>query len=175
MTSSQLRSSKVLTLGGVAYRLCAQPAAPGLPYVRQGSQSVVYQLVANSGDAGQPDRRALKVFSPRFRHARLQTAAAELDRLADLPGLQVCQRTVLTPGCHGALLRASPELTYAIVMPWVDGPSWEEVVLRQDPLSVHDTLRLSRGLAHVLRAMEQRGVAHCDVSGANVMLPALAG
>ena len=49
-----------LSIDGAAYRVTEHPNAPGMPFGQEGRQAVVYQLAA--GD----DRRALKVFKPRF-------------------------------------------------------------------------------------------------------------
>jgi cytoskeletal protein RodZ len=188
-----------LIIENVAYRIAEHPAAPGLPYGQEGRTAVVYclDLTPTPRPDGQPPsplpvgegrgvppaaaggdvRSALKVFKPRYRLPALVSLAQKLQAFADLPGLRVCRRTVLTPQRHAALLRQYPDLTYAVLMPWIEGPTWMEVVLRteQSPngFSPERSLILARGLAEILAEMEQRGIAHCDLSGPNVLLPAL--
>ena len=157
-----------LTINGTTYRTTEHPAAPGVPYGQEGRQAIVYQLTADD-DA----RRALKVFKPRYRLPALVSLAGKLKRFADLPGLSVCRRTVLSPQRHGDLLGQYPDLTYGVLMPWVEGPTWMEVLLEKRELSPAQSLTLARSLTETLAAMEERGVAHCDLSGPNVLLPAL--
>src|SRR4051794_34025214 len=93
-----------LTVGETTYTIAEPPAAPGMPYGQEGRAAVVYQLLSGQ------QRRALKVFKPRFRVPALVSLAARLASFADLPGLSVCVRTVLTPQQHQALLRDNPDL-----------------------------------------------------------------
>jgi len=164
-----------LTVDGTAYHIAEHPAAPGIPYGQEGRQAIVFQLVAESGE-----KKALKVFKPRYRFPGLVSLAEQIAPYAGLPGLQVCQRKVLSARRHGALLRQHPDLTYAVLMPWVEGPTWMEVLLRRgdpawSPLTPEQSLALARALAGVLAAMEEQRLAHGDLSGPNVLLPAVAG
>jgi formylglycine-generating enzyme required for sulfatase activity len=157
-----------LEIDGTAFRIAEHPAAPGLPYGQEGRQAVVYQLLAGR------ECHALKVFKPRYRLPALVYLGEQLEQYADLPGLAVCRRTVLSPLRHGEVLRQYPDLIYAVLMPWIEGPTWMQVVLERRELTPDQSLDLARDLAHVLATMEERSVAHCDLSGPNVMLPALA-
>jgi hypothetical protein len=163
-----------LTLNNVTYRIAEHPAAPGIPYGQEGRAGIVYQLLPADRSAGfQP--AALKVFRARFRTPALVSQAEKLAAFADLPGLTVCRRTVLTPTRHADLLRREPDLTYAVLMPWIEGPTWVEVMLEKRPLTPQQALDLARAFAQVLVRMEEQGLAHCDLSGPNVLLPMLAG
>jgi formylglycine-generating enzyme required for sulfatase activity len=161
-----------LTIGVTRYEIADDPAAPGTPLRRAGQQSVIYLLRSPDGA-----RHALKVFEPRFRTGRLAGVSERFADLAGLPGLQVCKRTVLTPSSHPALLRQHPDLTYAVLMPWVEWPTWADVLQSKSDASAKITaaqsLRLARSLANILTALDERGVAHCDLSASNVMLPGL--
>jgi len=171
-----------LSIEAVTYRLAEHPAAPGIPYGQEGRAGVVYQLVTPVGD-----RRALKVFKPRHRLPELVSLAEQIAPHAALPGLEVCRRTVLTPQRHGALLRANPDLIYAVLMPWVEGPTWMEVLLTGGgagcteagdwrwALAPEACLGLARALANLLATLEQRQLAHCDLSGPNLLLPGVPG
>jgi len=158
-----------LEIGGRTYRVAEHPNAPGVPYGQAGRAAIVYQLLAEGGP------QALKAFNVRFRAPTQAPLAGRLAALASLPGLQACRRVVLTPQKHPALLQQYPELLYAVLMPWVQGPTWQEVVQEQRTLSREDSVSLGRALAEVLWRMEQANVAHCDLSGPNVLLPALGG
>lgn len=155
-----------LSIDGVTYSFTQHPAAPGMPFGQAGRRATVYQL-AQVDDA---DLRALKVFTTTFRTPRVAEGASRLSPYSVLPGLQVCTRTVLTPERHAEILAGQPDLTYAVLMPWIDGLTWQEIVLERQPLARELCLALARSLAHVLARMEAQGLAHCDLSSPNVLL-----
>ena len=160
---------QVLLIDHVPYRIAAHPSAPGMAYGQEGRQGTVYQLLGEDGT-----KKALKVFKPRFRVPALVLLAERIAPWAALPGLQVCERTVLSAHRHAGLLREHPDLIYAVLMPWVSGPTWMQVLLEKRELQAEDCLALARGLGSSLAHMEERGLAHCDLSGPNVLLPGLA-
>lgn len=159
-----------LQIGSVTYRVAEHPAAPGIPYGQEGRAATVYQLLAADGTA-----KALKVFKSRFRLPTLVSVSERLRGYASIAGLSVCERTVLSPEHHATLLRQHLDLTYAVLMPWISGPTWMQVLTEKQQLTCEQSLALARGLAQVLSGMEQQGLAHCDLSGPNLVLPALAG
>jgi serine/threonine protein kinase len=57
-----------------------------------------------------------------------------------------------------------------VVTRYVPGPSLDEVVKEQGPLTGQDLLRLGRGLAAALDAIHAAGVVHRDLKPANVLL-----
>ncbi|HNR95910.1 MAG TPA: SUMF1/EgtB/PvdO family nonheme iron enzyme [Anaerolineae bacterium] len=158
-----------LIIDGVTWKFGEHPLARGMPYGQEGRQAVVYQLVSGG------ESRALKVFKARFRVPGLVFLGEQMARYSSLPGLSVCSRTVLTPQNHATTLRGNADLLYAVLMPWIEGPTWMQVLLEKRELSAGQSLSLARGLADVLATMEQRTVAHCDLSGPNVLLPELGG
>jgi len=166
-----------LTLNGVTYRIAEHPAAPGIPYGQEGRAGIVYCLERSPLPSGEGSgvRAALKVFRARFRTPALVSQAEKLAAFADLPGLQAARRRVLTRVQNPDLLQQHPDLIYAVLMPWIEGPTWLEVLLEKRPLSPQQALHMARGLAQVLEVLELRGLAHCDLSAPNVMLPLLAG
>ena len=164
-----------LVINGATYRIAEHPAAPGMPYGQAGRRAIVYQVTTGGGE-----HDALKVFSRRFRTPALVPVAQKLAPYATLPGLQVCRREVLTPQRNGPLLRQHPDLTYAVLMPWIEGATWMETMARRDdpsqsPLTPAESMALAHSLAKVLAAMEEKGLAHCDLSGPNVLLPPAGG
>jgi len=161
---------EVLLITGVTYEVAEHPAAPGMPYGQEGRQAIVYQLVAPDGE-----KCALKVFKTRYRLPALVALAGKLAPFAELTGLRVCQRTALSALRHGDLLRQHPDLIYAVLMPWVEGPTWVDILLNERDLAPEQSLALTRCLAEILAGMEERGLSHCDLSGPNVILPMLVG
>ena len=160
----------MLTIRGNIYRIAAHPASPGSPYAIQGRQSVVYQLI--NSETNERERHALKVFEPRYRTPVLASTNDRFLALADLPGLSVCRREILNASQDSELLRQYPDLSYAVWMPWIDGLTWMETMLDATKLAPEDSLKLARALAEVLTGMEERGLAHCDLTGGNVIVSA---
>jgi serine/threonine protein kinase len=161
-------AGSIIMISNSDYRFAEHPSAPGMPYGQAGRAGTVYQLIASDGR-----KLALKVFLPRFSTPAVASQAEKLRTFADIPGLQVCQRTVLTPQNNYNILRLYQGLTYAVLMDWVEGSTWMEVMMEKRTFTVEQSLSLGRGLAEVLSQMEQRGVAHCDLSGSNVLLPGI--
>lgn len=157
--------NETLTIEQVLYRFTEHPAAKGVPYGQTGRRATVYQTRDGDGSL-----RALKVFTQAFRTPRNANGADRLRPFAQLPGLQVCARTVLTSERHGALLAQFPDLAYAVLMPWISGETWQEIVAGARPLAPEQSLLLAQAFARVLSAMEQAGLAHCDLSGPNVIV-----
>ena len=157
-----------LLIEQASYQIAEHPAAPGIAYGQEGRAATVYRLDGPRRSA------ALKVFKQHFRIPSITSVASRLENLARLPGLTVCRRTVLTPNRHALLLRLQPDLTYSVVMPWIPGPTWLQIVMEQQPITPEQSLQLATALANILAGLEQEGVAHCDLSGANVLLPVFA-
>ncbi|WP_179032219.1 hypothetical protein [Paenibacillus kribbensis] len=158
-----------LIINGTAYVVGRHPAAPGLAYAQAGRQGIVYQLNAKSG--APHEAKALKVFFPKFRIPAMVYQSEHMEAYGNIPGLQVCKRDVLTPERNGSLIAEQPDLLYAVLMPWIHGTTWFDCLTDQRQLEASDSLALARALAGIGSAMEQKGLAHCDLSAPNVMLP----
>ena len=154
-----------LHIENITYRIAEHPSAPGMPYGQEGRRAVVYQLIAE--DEG---KHALKVFKPHFRIPSMVAVAEKLEPYANIAGLQACKRIVFTGSRHTGLLRTHPDLTYAVLMPWVEGETWQEILLDDEVLSPEKSLKLAKSFAGVMMALEERRLAHCDLSGPNVII-----
>ncbi|MFW5432935.1 hypothetical protein [Paenibacillus apiarius] len=151
------------------YRVGEHPAAPGLAYAQAGRQGMVYQLFPKHGDV--LDAKALKVFFPKYRIPAMVYQSEQLEAYSGLQGLKVCKRIVLTPEKNGGIIQAHTDFLYAVLMPWVHGPTWLDIVADQRVLTRKDSLHLARSLARICSGMEQKGLAHCDLSAPNLLLP----
>ncbi|GIO29871.1 MULTISPECIES: hypothetical protein [Paenibacillus] len=158
-----------ILINGKSYKVGQHPAAPGLAYAQAGRQGIVYQLVPQDG--GPEEAKALKVFFPKFRIPAMVYQSETMEIYSESPGLQVCKRDVLTPERNGELITEHPDLLYAVLMPWVYGVTWFDVIAEQKRLARTESLALAKALAAIGSGMEQRGLAHCDLSAPNVMLP----
>lgn len=170
----QAEAGQKIIIDDLEYIIMEHPFAPGMPYGQEGRQAIVYSLSCSPRSGQNHDSAeyyALKVFKPRFRLPELVSLAGRISVHGDLPGLAVCRRTVLSSRRHSELLCKHPDLTYAVLMPWIKGPTWMEVLLDKRELTSEQCLLLARSFLETMVAMEEMGIAHCDLSGPNVLLP----
>ena len=154
-----------IQIGQSNYRFAEHPSAKNMPYGQTGRRATVYQIINESGA-----KFALKVFANAFRSPYIAAAAQRLKLFSTTPGLGVCKREVLIPENYPELLMKYPDLAYAVLMPWVQGETWQEFILSRRALVPQATYSLAGQMVVLLGGMEQRGLAHCDISGPNVMI-----
>lgn len=155
-----------IIINGIKYTFLEHPSAPGIPFGISGRRATVYQL------AGKPENKALKVFYSKFREPRLFSVAEHLSPYASIQGLKACNRLVISGHQHKDLIKVYPDLDYAVLMPWIEGKTWGEILFASDALSKQGSLNYVSKLTQTLTTMEQQGIAHCDLSGANLILSA---
>jgi len=155
-----------LTINGVHYVVGEHPLAPGVPYGQEGRQGTVYLLYTED----KRQKKAMKVFRSKFVNASMVFQTQQLAKHAGLKGLAACERLVVTPQNNTEQLGQEPDLLYAVVMPWIEGVTWMDVMLGGETIGRQISYRIALALAEVLAGMEQRNMAHCDLSGPNVIL-----
>jgi len=171
MSRAQIKfeASERFTIDGVTYRVAEHPALPGIPYVQRGGRGFVVQLLRPDSDRT-AERMALKYFKLKYRVRDLVTVATALRQFADLPGMRAARRTVFTPATHTDLINRYPALEYGMLMPWLPGVTWYDLVTTKAPLSPAEGVRLAQSTARILAGLETQRLAHCDIAGANVMV-----
>lgn len=167
--SFQPQPGDTIIIHDTEYRFGEHPAAPGLVYAQAGRQGVIYQLLPPQGNAA--EAKALKVFNPKYRIPSMVYQSELLESYSVLAGLRVCSRLVLTPEKNGGLIHQHTDLLYAVAMPWIYGPTWLDIVAERRMLTRKQSLLIAKSLARICSGMEQRGLAHCDLSAPNIMLP----
>ena len=155
----------ILSIEKSNYSIVEHPLAPGMPYGQEGRRAVVYQLLEEKGE-----KFALKVFKTRFRVPGMVGVAEQLEPYTKVRGMQACERTVLTASRNRDLLSNHPDLIYTVLMPWVDGPTWQEILQTDKEFSPERSLTLTRNLTEILVGLEEKRLAHCDLSGANLII-----
>ncbi len=153
-----------LTINDQSFTFSPHPAVPTLVWGQEGRHAIVYQIRSN-GQA-----YALKVFRPVFRRPELLEAAAALWTYHELPGMRVCRQTVLTPEGYPDLIAQHEDLAYAMMMPWIDGETWFDIVHNRKMLLPDQSRALADYTAWVLYALELNEMAHCDLSSGNVII-----
>lgn len=157
-----------LVIGGQTYEVMPHPSVPTFAFGQEGRKAFVYQ-VAGSG----PDGRryyALKKFKQAFRLPDLVKTCKALAKYAALPGMEACERECLHHGAHDDALGQYPDLEFAVLMPWIKGSTWYDIVVTKKPLRRPDALTFAHATAEALAGLEQAGLAHCDISAPNVII-----
>jgi serine/threonine protein kinase len=155
-----------IPLIGGPYRIMAESAfhvAEEMAFARQGRKSRVFKL---RGPGGAP--YALKTFHRGFSLPQYVPITQSLLAFGDIRGLRACQRRVIGEGEAGVI--GEPGLTYAVLMPWIEGVAWAGVVEGRFPLPGQTCLALATQTAEILAQMEARGLVHADISSSNVLV-----
>lgn len=140
-------------------------AASVFVYAESGKEGTVYKVLKNS------ETYALKVFYPEYRDKRLLENTDKLSRFKHLDGFRVAERTVLTQANFPDVIRKFPDLNYAVLMPWVEGALWGNLMLNgEDPLPQETYFKIGQAFAQVINKLEAQGLAHCDLSNNNFII-----
>ena len=155
----------VIRIDNRVLRFNEHPSAKGMPYGQTGRRATVYQVQDSHGSL-----YALKVFNLAFRSPLIEEQSRQISRFQTIAGLEACKRDVLTPQTYANLIQEYPDLSYAVVMPWVQGSNWQEIILGRKPIDPEVSKVLATSFIHLMALLEQKGVAHCDLSGPNLII-----
>ena len=134
-------------------------------YAESGKEGTVYKVLKNK------EKYALKVFYPEYRDIRLLENTEKLSRFRDLEGFRVAERNLFEPDEYPELLRQYPDLTYAVLMPWIEGMIWGNLMLDPEPaLQPDHYIQIAKTLTRVVNNLEKQGLAHCDLSNNNFII-----
>lgn len=161
------KTNTTIKINHSQYTFTEHPAAKGMPYGQTGRRATVYQVRDKAGR-----NHALKVFTRAFRSVRYEETASRLAKYSQIAGLQVCSRDVFTEKTQAALLQTYPDLKYSLLMPWVEGKTWQEMVLGRQPLEQAQSKKIAASLLGILHEMERQKIAHCDLAGPNILIHA---
>ena len=152
------------------FRVVEHPNAPGITHSMKAGKATVYHLA----DVDSEEEYALKVMKPKYRVPVLEDVCRRLDALKTLPGLMVCDRRCLSPASAPFTLQQYANLTHAILMPWMQGKSWFDCLQTGKRVGVtfsaQRSLLLASSFARILARLERLGIAHCDLSPANMIV-----
>jgi len=167
MSASEFNPSpnQRLVIGGQAYQVRPHPSVPAFAFGQEGRKAFVFQVSGADGGL-----YALKKFKAAYRVPELVNVCDALARFSQWPGLEVCARQCLVYGRHDDALEEYPDLEYAVLMPWITGSTWYDIVISETPLTRFDALTFANATAQVLSALEESGLAHCDIAAPNVII-----
>lgn len=135
-----------------------------------GAFADVYKLRGRSG------LHALKVFRGGDLAAQaehLSNVAGELCALPQDSALTASRQVCLSYAVDANLLDHFPCLEGAILMPWIEGVVWADIIHAKEPMTPRLGLALAGELARVLELLERAGMAHCDLSSRNLLIGTL--
>ena len=140
-------------------------------FVVEGGEALTYQVRS----AMTKRCYALKVMKPAFRGEHIARTTEIAKHSARIPGFFLPDRICLTKTAYPDLIKAYPDLEYAVLMPWLTGKTWSELMLDQ-AASARYTLQqacaLAATVAGLLCHLESFNLAHADIAGRNVFLSA---
>lgn len=153
-------------IGGITYEVQPHPAVQTFAFGQEGRKAFVYQIRDTRNSA----LYALKIFKLAYRLPELVDICRDLASYSQWPGLEVCDRVCLHNGPHDDVIKAYPAMEYAVLMPWVMGSTWYDMIINETPLKRAEAVAFAAATAEVLAGLEESGLSHCDISAANVII-----
>jgi hypothetical protein len=161
----------VFQVGWTCFEFLPHPFFPDdkdAVFVLEGGTAFLYKV--RNVDTG--EFYALKVFKHAFRNEHIAQVTTFLAQYAHLPALHPEQRMCITKSTCPELIRTFPEIEYAILMSWVDTPTWAGLLLNAQAGARYTLDRarsLARATANALWSLETHGLAHADIAGGNLV------
>ena len=163
-------ANDLLQINGSTYMVQEHPQLPGsqIPFGQEGRKAIVYQLREQCSKS----YHALKVFKETYRLSENVTIGKQMLRFSQLPGLSVWERKIITRQRQPLLVERFSELEYAVLMPWIEGRTWCDIVSPRLPLTAIESERMARYCADMMCALEESHLAHCDIASSNLVIQA---
>jgi serine/threonine protein kinase len=155
-------------INNITYTVASHPQSPMYPYAQEGGRATVYRIDSMYG------ARAIKVFKSAYRTQQIALASRNLERFSTLAGMGVCRREVLSPTAAGEYPLDEPDLAWSVVMPWIEGSTWYDVITEPDAQKRQIDIVVMRTIVeqflNILIQLELNGVTHCDLSPGNLLI-----
>jgi serine/threonine protein kinase len=133
-------------------------------YAEVGKEGTVYKVLKNNS------YYALKVFYPGYQDKRLLKNTQQINQFKEFNGLRVADRTLITKNLYPDVVNKYPELNYSILMPWIQGDLWGNIIANGNLNGKTGFYKVARLLVQVLCGLEKNGIAHCDLSNNNFII-----
>lgn len=149
---------------GKTYEVMPHPIMKSAPFGQEGGKAVVYQMRYNSRSF------AFKIFRTKHQDSNLIQTCHILSTL-NLKGLDACKRECITTANSRDLVQQYPEFEYAMLMPWIQGSTWFDIINDpQSPVEQSTSWKLAQNVVQVLARLEAQGYSHCDISSGNLIV-----
>lgn len=133
----------VINLNGESIKfipLESKKAASVFTYAEAGKEGIVYKIIKNR------EYYALKVFYPDYQDEQLIISTKILNQYKNLEGLQVAERIVIDRKLCPKVLDKFPELYCSILMPWIYGTVWGNLMMNDRPLQHKQYYKIAQQL-----------------------------
>ena len=127
-----------------------------------GRKGRVYRLRSATGQLF-----ALKVF---FDFYRYLSNYPEMTIFRSIPGFRVSDRYIISAQNEKELIGKYPDLDKAILMPYIDGISWGNMIASGKVIDFKQSIHLAKSLSKILFELENKRLAHCDISSDNLII-----
>lgn len=168
-----VKPGDIITIASKGYQVQQDSLLIGFPYYEDGGDGGVLKLQ----EVGSTRFYALKLFLPEKQSVRHVEHAKNLEALKihEISGLSTARRLVLEPSTHSDVISNHKAMKYAVLMPWVNGYTWREVLFNaknNNDISPtkKDSFTVAHRLATTLATLEAKGIAHCDICSNNVIV-----
>jgi len=165
MTRFEPKPGDIIEITGQEYQFSPHPVISTMAYGQAARKSIVYQLKRKANN----ELFALKAFKPKYQENLIVSNTKDLSKYKSISGLKVCNRQCITKNSDRNLVNKYPELEYAVLMPWISGSTWTDIVVSKTIFDINSSLNYAYLLASVLVEFEDRGMAHCDIADGNVV------
>lgn len=170
MPAFQPRPGSVISLdvrgGYERLRVLPHPTAPSFAFACEGGEGIVVQVEREASRT----RYAFKVMKPAHQRAELPSVCGHLRSFIGVPGLRACERYCVCEVDSPQVWATSPMFRYAMIIPWIDGPTWLDVLLSRKPVSAEASLKTARSLANCMALLESVGASHGDIASGNLIV-----
>ena len=137
--------------------------------VLEGAEALIYQV----RDVVTQSLYALKVMKPAYRSGHLIRVSETISYSVHIPGFHIPHRICLTMTEYPDLIRAYPDLEYAVLMSWFTGKTWSGFMQDQTASASYtreQAYTLATMVANLLQELESLDLVHSDIAGGNILL-----
>jgi hypothetical protein len=133
-------------------------------YAEAGKEGTIYKVLKGK------EYYALKVFYPEYQDKRLIKNTKRLNQFKHLKGFRVAERIVINRKSFSEVVDKFPELDYSVLMPWIQGTVWGNLMIDDQPLQREEYFQIAQSLMVAVYGLEVYGLAHCDLSNNNFII-----
>lgn len=147
-------------------RVLPHPTAPSFAFACEGGEGIVVQVEREASRS----RYAFKVMKQAHQRAELPVVCGYLRAFVGAPGLRACERYCICEADSPRIWAAEPMFRYAMIIPWIEGPTWLDVLLSRTPVSADASHKTARSFTTCMALLESVGASHGDIASGNLIV-----